>query len=152
MPLSLAPKNNPSINIAKNLASVFISEAEINNEALQLSKNIFSRKKAVKEYRNKHLLMTELSRIGNMLNLRKRYTQNNYQVNAYDKYLILLQTPSFTKDAYKKIHLDNIGSMINAFPSKDILASYLESLISIKEFYSINSLHAMVIKLGPESQ
>lgn len=151
MPLSLAPKNNPSINITKDLTSAFISEAEINNEASQLSKNIFSRKKAVKKYRNKHLLMTELSRIANMLNLRKQYTQNNHQGNTHDEYLILLQVPSFTKNAYKKIHLDNICSMINAFPSKDILASYLESLTSIKEFYSINSLHAMVIKLGPDT-
>jgi len=155
MPLSLAPKNNPSINIAKNLASVFISEAEIANEAAQLSKNILLRRKAIKQYHNKHLLMIEASKITNMRNIRKQYhklyQQNNYQVNAYDKYLILLQAPSFTKDAHKKIQLDNIDTIINAFPSKDILDIYLESLTSIKEFYNINSLHAKIIKLGPNT-
>lgn len=151
MPLTLAPKNNSSINIAKDLASAFIPETEIAKEASQLSKNIFSRRKAVKEYHNKHLLMTELYRITNMRNIRKRYTRNNHQVNTYDKYLILLQVPSFTKDAHKKIQLDNIDSMIDAFPSNDILASYLESLTSIKEFYNVNSLHAKIIKLGPDT-
>lgn len=155
MPLTLAPKNNPSINIAKDLASVFISEAEINNEALQLSKNILLRRKAVKQYRNKQSLMLEASTLTNMRNIRKQYhklyQQNNYQVNAYDKYLILLQAPSFTKDAHKKIQLDNIDTIINAFPSKDILDIYLESLTSIKEFYNINSLHAKIIKLGPNT-
>lgn len=155
MPLSLAPKNNPSINIARDLASAFISEAEINNEASQLSKNILLRRKAVKGYHNKHLLMTESSKIAHMLNMRKQYhklyQQNNYQVNTYDKYLILLQVPSFTKDAHKKIHLDNIDTVINAFPSKDILDIYLESLTSIKKFYNINSLHAKIIKLGPNT-
>lgn len=147
MPLTLAPKNNPSINIAKNLASVFISEAEIANEAAQLSENILLRRKAIKQYHNKHLLMIEASKITNMRNIRKQY-HKLYQVNAYDKYLILLQVPSFTKDAHKKMQLDNIDSIIDAFPSNDILASYLESLTSIKEFYNINSLHAKIIKLG----
>lgn len=155
MPLSLAPKNNPSINITKDLTSAFISEAEINNEAAQLSKNIFSRKKAVKKYRDKRLLMIKSSKIAHMLNMRKQYhklyQQNNYQVNTYDEYLILLQAPSFTKDTHKKIQLDYIDSMINAFPSKDILDIYLESLTSIKEFYNINSLHAKIIKLGPNT-
>ncbi len=152
MPLTLAPKNNSSINIAKDLASAFIPETEIAKEASQLSKNIFSRRKAVKEYHNKRLLMIESSKIAHLVNIRKQYhklyQQNNYQVNTYDRYLILLQVPSFTKDAHKKMQLDNIDSIIDAFPSNDILASYLESLTSIKEFYNINSLHAKIIKLG----
>lgn len=150
MPLSLAPKNNPSINIAKDLASAFISEADIDNEALQLSKNILLRRKAVKEYHSKRLLMLESARITSMLNIRKQYQHNNYQNNTHDEYLILLQTPSFTKDAHKKIQLDNIDTIINAFPSKDLLDSYLESITSIKAFYSVKSLHAKIIKLGQD--
>lgn len=148
MPLKLKPKNNSSINIAKDLASVFISDAEIANEAAQLSKNIFARRKAVRQYHNKQSLMIEASKITNILNIRKQYQQINYQNNAHDEYLILLQTPFFIKGTHKKIYFDNIDTIIDAFPSKDILDSYLESITSIKAFYSVKSLHAKIIKLG----
>ena len=150
MPLSLNPKSRPSIDITKDLTSVFISETDINNEVAQLSKNIFARRKAVKEYHNKHLLMVDASRIFNSRNIRKRYQQNFYPNNTQDKYLILLQAPSFTKDAYKKIQLDEIDTIIDAFTSKSILDSYLESITSIKAFYNVKSLHAKIIKLGPD--
>ena len=150
MPLSLTPRNNPSIDITKDLASAFISDAKIANEAAQLSKNIFARRKAIKQYRNKQLTMLEVARISNSRNMRKQYQQNFYQNNTQDKYLILLQTPSFTKNAHKKIQLDNIDTIIDAFPSKSILDSYLESIISIKEFYNVKSIHAKIIKLGQD--
>lgn len=147
MPLKLKPKNNSSIDIAKDLASVFISDAEIANEAAQLSKNIFARRKAIKQYRNKKLTMLDVSRICNSRKIRKQYQQKFYQNNIQDKYLILLQTPSFTKNAHKKIQLDNIDTIIDVFPSKSILDNYLESITSIKAFYSVKSLHAKIIKL-----
>ena len=150
MPLSLTPRNNPSIDITKDLASVFISDAEIANEAAQLSKKIFARRKAIKQYRNKQLTMLEVARISNSRNMRKQYQQNFYQNNTQDKYLILLQTPSFTKNAHKKIQLDNIDTIIDAFPSKSILDSYLESITSVKAFYNVKSLHAKIIKLGQD--
>lgn len=149
MPLSLNPSNHPSIDITKDLASAFISDAEIANEAAQLSKNIFARRKAIKQYRNKQLTMLEVARISNSRNMRKQYQQNFYQNNTQDKYLILLQTPSFTKNAHKKIQLDNIDTIIDAFPSKSILDSYLESITSVKAFYNVKSL-AKIIKLGPD--
>lgn len=150
MPLKLEPKNNSSIDITKDLASVFISDAEIANEAAQFSKNIFTRRKAIKQYRNKQLTMLDVSRMCNSRKIRKQYQHKFYQNNIQDKYLILLQTPSFTKNAHKKMQLDNIGTIIDVFPSKSILDGYLESISSIKEFYNVKSLHAKIIKLGQD--
>lgn len=150
MPLSLNPKSRPSIDITKDLTSVFISETDINNEVAQLSKNIFARRKAIKQYRNKQLTMLEVARICNSRKIRRQYQQNFYQNNTQNKYLILLQTPSFTKNAHKKIQLDNIDTIIDVFPSKSILDSYLESITSVKAFYNVKSLHAKIIKLGPD--
>jgi len=147
MPLSVKSNNHPSIDISKDLASVFISDAEIANEAAQLSKNILLRRKAIKQYRSKHSLMLDSSKISNPRNILKLYQHKFYQNNTHDEYLILLQTPSFTKDGHKKIQLDKINTIIDAFPSKNILDTYLESLTSIKGFYGVKSIHAKIIKL-----
>lgn len=150
MPLKLKPENNSSIDITKDLAPIFISDAEIAKEAAHLSKNIFARRKAVRQYHNKQSFMQGVASISNPRNIRKQYQQKFYQNNIHDEYLILLQTSFFIKPPHKKIHFKDIDTIIDTFPSKDILDSYLESIASIKKFYDVKSIHAKIIKLGQD--